>query len=376
VLGVARGALDGFVARVREAVADAKANDAAVTDEMLYSRVVAQHSAATRLTAASYPTLLTALRDSLVPSLRDLCPSVRFVELPNPDRTDRAALNPSIANHPDGGFAVVVRHANYRYTAGKYEPLDGSTFIKTDNVLLRLDDDLLVVGAQPIDDTLARTEPPRYPVHGLEDMRLFRHRDAWWVSATVLEHREDGRCEIAIAQLDDDARIVRAMVATSPVGDRHEKNWAPVEGTDRMSFLWNAEPPVVLEVEPLVGVTALPRSIAPAAARSAARGGSQVIAVPGGWLSVVHHAHFVGPVGHERRHYRHRIIHYDTDWNIVAASREFFFRFVGIEFCAGIARHRDGVVMSFGIEDRTAQLAMISWDDLWNVLGMRPDGDR
>jgi predicted GH43/DUF377 family glycosyl hydrolase len=105
--------------------------------------------------------------------------------------------------------------------------------------------------------------------------------------------------------------------------------------------------------------------------RTSARGGSQIIAVPGGWLSVVHHAHLVGTEGNERRHYRHRIIYYDAEWNAVASSREFFFQFVGIEFCAGVARHRDGIVLSYGVEDRVARLATISWADLWNMLGLR-----
>ena len=105
--------------------------------------------------------------------------------------------------------------------------------------------------------------------------------------------------------------------------------------------------------------------------RTSARGGSQIIAVPGGWLSVVHDMHLVGSKGNERRHYRHRIIYYDAEWNIVASSREFFFQFVGIEFCAGVARHRDGIVLSYGVQDRVARLATISWDDLWNLLGLR-----
>ena len=370
VFGVARGALLGFEQRVREAVAEAYQHDAAVTDEMLLSRVVAQHRPATRVTAASYSTLLTALRDDLVPSLRDLCPSARLVELPGPERPDRSALNPSIANHPDGGYAVIIRHANYRYRDGRYTPLDGSGLIKTDNVLARLDDDLRVVSVQAIDDSLARTIPAKYPVHGFEDMRLFRHGGAWWVSATVREHRDDGRCEIAVCRLDENASIVRAFAMESPLGNRHEKNWAPIEGSKRMSFLWNAEPAVIVEVDEVLGATLLPRPIAPEVARSNARGSSQVIEAPGGWLSVVHQAHVVGPQGNERRHYRHRFIYYDDQWNIVASSHEFFFQFVGIEFCAGVARHRDGIVMSYGVEDRVARLAVISWSDLWNMLGL------
>jgi len=369
VFGVARAALVGFEQRVREAAVEAYQHDAAVTEEMLLSRVVAQHLPATRVTAAAYSTLLTALRDDLVPSLRDLCPSARIVELPGPERPDRAALNPSIAKDPDGGYVVVIRHGNYRYEDGRYFPLDGSGLIQTDNVFARLDEDLRVISVEAIDDSIARTVPPKYQVHGFEDMRLFRRDGAWWVSATVREHRDDGRCEIAVCRLDESGSIIEAFVMESPLGNRHEKNWAPIEGAERMSFVWNAEPAVIVEVDEVLGATRLPRPIAPEVARSNARGSSQAIEVPGGWLSVVHIAYIDEHDVYGGRCYRHRVVYYDAEWNVLASSREFFFERASIEFCAGVARHRDGIVMSYGVEDRVARLAVISWSDLWAMLG-------
>lgn len=369
IFSVAAGAVNELAHWVREVVGEVYAQQMPTTDEMILSRIALTHRGEVRLTDASYPTLVSHFAGALVPSLTDLCPSVRFFDLPGPGRPDRAALNPSIANDPAGGYRVVVRHVNYRYDRGEYVKLDGNYEIITENVLVRLDSGFAVQSVQPIDDDLARTVPPRFPVHGLEDMRLFRYRDAWWVSATLREHREDGLCEIVIAELDHDARIVSAQIAASPAGHRHEKNWAPFEGTDRISFLWNAEPPVILGLDTVTRTTTLNRSLPQPVECSSARGGSQVIRVPGGWLTVVHHAHTLRDRRPERREYRHRLVHYDESGRWRAASREFLFEFAGIEFCAGLARTGDGVVMSYGVEDCTARLATISWADVWSLLG-------
>lgn len=370
VFGVSASAVDHLAQWVREVAQEAISVGVPVTEEMFLSRIALVHRNAVRLTDAAYPALLIRLADSLVPSITDLCPSAQFSELPGPARADRAALNPSIANDPDGGYRVVIRHVNYRYDHGNYRHLDSSSAIVTENQLVRLDEDFNVLDARAIDDRLARTDPPQCTVHGLEDMRLFRHRGAWWVSATLREHRPDGLCEIVAAELDSDARIVAAHLMSSPAGLRHEKNWAPIEGADRIEFLWNTEPPVRLGLDTVLQVTTLGRALPVPTECSSARGGSQVIRVPGGWLTVVHHAHTLRDRVGERREYRHRLIHYDDRWNIRATSQEFSFQFAGIEFCAGLARTRTGVVMSFGVEDCVARLVSISWADVWSMLGL------
>jgi len=370
LFAVARESVDELAGWVREIIDEIYAQRMPTTDEMILSRIALVRRNKVRLTDAAYSTLLVQFTGALVPSLADLCPSVRFFDLPSPDRADRAALNPSIASDPDGGYRVVVRHVNYRYDKGDYVKLDGQYEIITENVLVRLDDALRVQSVQPIDVDLARTVPPQFPVHGLEDMRLFRHRNAWWVSATLREHRSDGLCEIVACELDDRARIVKAYLMASPAGHRHEKNWAPLEGTDRISFLWNAEPPVIVGLDLPLRATTLSRTLPQPGECSSARGSSQVIRVPGGWLTVVHHAYTLKDRYPERREYRHRLVHYDESGQWRAGSREFLFEFAGIEFCAGLACTPDGVVMSYGVNDSVARLATISWADVWLLLGI------
>lgn len=372
VIGVRREALDLFEGRLRDAMVDAAEKSAAVTDEMLLTRMLVQHPQDVRTSSGASSDLFTGLTHR--PRLADLCPSLSFIELPKAERADRAAFNPSIAADPDGGFRMILRQANYRYDDGSYITLDDSDDIITDNALVHLDDELRVTSVTPIDDSRVRFDPPMFPVHGLEDMRLFHHGGRWYVSATSREHRSDGLCEIVVAEFDADqpATITAARRLPTLRKWRHEKNWAPI-GFDMvnvdgpMRFLWSTDPATVVRVddatESVVVETSLPLDLG----NDESRGGSQVIPVTGGWLTVVHRA-----VLGERRHrvYEHRFILYDEQFRIVARSPWFVFVSEGIEFCAGLAATNDGVVLSYGVEDREAWLARIDWADLRRLMTM------
>lgn len=379
VIGVRRDALDQFEDRVRDAMVDAAEKTAAVTDEMLLTRMLVQHPADVRTSSGAYSDLFTGLAHR--PRLADLCPSLSFVELPTAERADRAAFNPSIAADPDGGFRMILRQANYRYEDGRYITLDDSNDIITDNALVRLDDDLRVTSVMPIDDSAVRSDPPLFPVHGLEDMRLFSHRGRWYVSATSREHRSDGLCEIVVAEFDPDepATITSARRLPPLRKWRHEKNWAPiafdvVNVDGPMRFLWSTDPATVVRLDDATGSMVLETSLPLDLGNEESRGGSQAIPVTGGWLTVVHRA-----VQDERRHrvYEHRFILYDAQFRILARSPWFVFVSEGIEFCAGLAQTNDGVVLSYGLEDREAWLARIDWTDLRRLMTMSgPETER
>jgi hypothetical protein len=94
------------------------------------------------------------------------------------------------------------------------------------------------------------------------------------------------------------------------------------------------------------------------------RGGSQGVPVDGGQLFVVHESELVLGL----RVYRHRFVLVDRSLRPVAASPRFSFTPENIEFCAG-ADVRDGMlVMSFGIEDRSAAVATAPLDAVLGLL--------
>jgi hypothetical protein len=372
LIGVRASELDSVVTAMRDAVIDAAEHGAAATEEMLISRMVVERPSQYRLVPARYDDLFGPLCSAQRRRLHELCPSTRCVRLPGSGRSDRAAFNPSIAAAPEGGFRMIVRHANYHYEAGCYSSLDGSSTIITDNVMMQLDDELRVEWTAPIDDSHARVVPPLFPVHGLEDMRLFHHNGRWWASATSREHRSDGLCEIVVVgfgDADEAATVTTSRRLTSPRPGRHEKNWVPVviepiEPGASMTLLWSTDPASPLVVDEVLDVVVLDQALPVCIDDSEARGGSQVVAVAGGWLTVVHRAVADG----SRRVYEHRFIWFGSEFDVRARSPWFVFAVEGIEFCAGLAAVDERVVLSFGFEDREAWLATISWDDLRRIM--------
>ena len=291
---------------------------------------------------------------------------IRRVRLPEPADDRLRSLNPSICRHPDGGYVCLVREVNYHYLDGHYVRTDGSNSIKTTYRVLRLDHDLVIVGSWALDDSLVRVEPPKFPVHGVEDLRLFCSGETWWASGTIRQHRKDGLCQIVIIRLEgiDEGlpRMASGRVLPSMSASRHEKNWMPIEG-ETLSWMWSADPTVILRLDEITGTLVPDR-----AARGVVtlRGGSQVIRWRDGWLAVVHDV-----VPRDTRHgrmneYRHRFVEWSRDFSEQVVSEPFRLGDdeLGLEFCAGIAiAGADTVILSTGIADSRAELIVCHLPD-------------
>jgi glycosyltransferase involved in cell wall biosynthesis len=119
-------------------------------------------------------------------------------------------MNPSVCVADDRRL-VLVRTVNYTVTSsGQYPTLDGSGIIRTRNHILEMDADWRPVRSTRIEED----DGPRskYPVEGFEDCRLWRSGEQFFVSATVRDRSDDGRCEMAIAALDEAWRTIAVTV--------------------------------------------------------------------------------------------------------------------------------------------------------------------
>jgi predicted GH43/DUF377 family glycosyl hydrolase len=281
---------------------------------------------------------------------------LRRIRLPDPERIDRRAMNPSIAAHPDGGFFCIVRHVNYEYLHGDYRQLDGGGVIRTDNVLLRLNEDLDVEWSSAIDDSMLCGHAELFPVLGLEDARLFLRGGDWWMSGTCREHRVDGRCQIVMCKIDIDslhrARVDSSFQLPFLSSHGHEKNWMPVVGSEH-EWVWGVRPTVRCRFDSLTNSLVPTRS---AKGDLSIRGGSQAVPFREGWLAVVHDVE----IKNEARVYRHRFVRWDTQWNLDFVSEPFRLGDdeFGLEFCAGLVVLDDDkrLVLSVGIGDSRAEL--------------------
>jgi predicted GH43/DUF377 family glycosyl hydrolase len=288
-----------------------------------------------------------------VAMLGDLVPGTETAEIRLDVSPDWPQFNPTIAAHGDG-FALIVRTANYRHENGRYVLLTDGPVIRTLNYLVTLDGGLEVTNVEAITEGV--DGPTRFPsrIEGYEDCRLFTVEGDLFATATVRDRNPDERCETALLRLDRGA-ISAATVLVGPTPGRHEKNWMPFVRDSALYFLYSCDPTIVLQCEPGTGrIETVSRRPGPLGGTSL-RGGSQGIAVGDGFLFVVHEAAESGG----GRSYQHRFILFDDNYRLVAMTPRFHFLSPELEFCAGLARRDGELLVTFGVGDRGAMLAVL-----------------
>lgn len=216
-----------------------------------------------------------------------------------------------------------------------------------------------VTGSHVIQDDAPDPPAAGSPVRGCEDCRLSSLNGRLHATCTVRDRDPRARCEIALLDIEPDGRVTAAHPERSYNAHLHQKNWMPLVRDGALYFVYGCDPTVILQYD---FDTRQAREIGrhhPPLALDHLRGGSQALAVPGGWLCLVHEV-TVLPGG--RRVYLHRFVHLDEGLRISALSEPFHFISRGIEFCAGLVRKpgTDRCHISFGVDDARAFVATFS----------------
>jgi hypothetical protein len=85
------------------------------------------------------------------------------------------------------------------------------------------------------------------------------------------------------------------------------------------------------------------------------RGSSQVIRWGNMYISITHEVDlFKNYLKQKDAIYRHRLVVWDQELNVVGLSKEFSFLDARVEFCVGAAVHKDNLLLSFGFQDNAA----------------------
>ena len=301
---------------------------------------------------------------------QDLYEVERRVHLPDPSDDLLKSMNPTIARRSDSGFVSLVRQVNYCYENGFYVRLDGSDVIRTSYNLVRLNDDLEVISSALLDDSAIRLSDPKFPVHGIEDLRIFQRSERWFASGTVREHRSDGLCQMMLTEIididSDLPKLVNGVLLPTMSPNRHEKNWMPIEGEEH-AWVWGVDPTVVLRLDTATQSLVPSRS---AKGNLQLRGSSQVIQFSGGWIAVVHEV-IPSTTNRFQRSYQHRFVRWSNDFTDCKISEAF--RLAndenGLEFCAGLASSArpNHLVMSYGVGDRSAEVVEFQIPATWSA---------
>jgi hypothetical protein len=210
-------------------------------------------------------------------------------------------------------------------------------------------------------DTSALDLAPLWEFVGEEDCRVVQWEGQYYligVRRDTTPHGQ-GRMEYSHITLDKDkwtaTETKRVRIPAPPPNDSYcEKNWAPILDKPYHFVKW-ASPAEIVKADPNKSqceqVLVKQGLVAP----MDQRGGSQVIRWKGQYISITHDVNlYKNYLNQKDGVYRHRVLVWSDDMELIGISNQFSFLDAMIEFCVGAAVHNGDLLISFGFQDNAA----------------------
>jgi hypothetical protein len=233
--------------------------------------------------------------------------------------------------------------------------------LKTTNFIVELDDNLNIINYKKVNTSELDSPAPLWDFHGLEDARLIKWKNEFYLSGVRRDTTPNGVGRIELSKLNQhylEIKRTRIEPPKSKVFSYCEKNWMPILDMPFHYIKWSNPTEVVKIVENQAETVFLSKNIIPDLPDF--RGGSQVIPMGKTRIALVHQVNlFNNRLNQKDGIYRHRFIVWDDDWNIVHISKPFSFLTGNIEFCCGMAFYKEDLLISFGFQDNAAFLLRV-----------------
>lgn len=296
--------------------------------------------------------------------------------LPHEVTSGTGIMNPSIFIDHDDKILVNIRHVNYTFYHSEqklyqhqYGPLtyvhpEHDMHLRTDNYYCELDSNFSIEKFSKIDTSLFDTYEPMWDFVGLEDARIFRWNEKLYISGVRRDTTTNGQGRMELSEIEVSEESVKEISRFRIPPPKHldsycEKNWMPIIDLPYHYVKWS-NPTEVVKVDPinetcttttLTDFINMPRDL---------RGGSQVISWRDYYLAITHEVDlFHSEVGRKDAIYRHRLVLWDKNWNIVKYSKDFSIMSGHVEFCIGMTKYHDQFLLTFGFQDNAAYLLKV-----------------
>lgn len=301
--------------------------------------------------------------------------SIYPLTIPQHDLKGPPVTNPSIYND-NGRILVNLRNISYTlYHAEKkkfehhWGPLvyihpENDIHLRTWNHICELDENMRIKSHHQV-DTSSFPDQELWEFIGLEDARIVRWNGKLYISGVRRDTTPNGvgRMELCEIEFTDHGvkQIDQYRIPAPGKNDSYcEKNWMPIIDMPYHFVKWTNGTEVV-KVDPIkktceqayitqwkdLGCVDL-------------RGGSQVIPFGDYRICLVHETFlYQSEAGRKDGTYRHRFIVWDKDWNIVKASKQFFFMGAKVEFAVGMCEYKNDFLITFGFQDNASYLLKI-----------------
>lgn len=283
-------------------------------------------------------------------------------------------MNPSIFIDNDGDILCILRHVNYtlyhsenlqRFPA-KWGPLsylhpEKDQRLVTVNYLCRLDEDLNVINYCRI-DTSKLDVPAVWEFVGQEDARLVQWDGDYYAIGVRRDTKENGEGRMEYSKLKIDKKkwtakeVQRVRIPAPGKNESYcEKNWYPIIDKPYHFVKWTS-PTEIVKADPDKPKCEQVFTNNKRIPLSDQRGGSHLVSYKDVYLSVTHEVGlFKNYLSQKDGFYRHRLIVWDKDFNVIGVSpKEFSFLDARIEFAAGAAVLDNNLLISFGFQDNAA----------------------
>ena len=228
--------------------------------------------------------------------------------------------------------------------------------------LVRLDGSLEVIDVTPIGGDARDAAAGLLPTYS--EPRLLSVDGRWYALALGgIERSEQARGPLLLGL--EGARIESSVSLRWRGTSDPDAGWSPVVTPTGLRIVSSLAPTTVLTCDPAHGALRLLKDSPGPAWAGGLRGGSQGLKFDGGYV-------LAASERYSDRLAAHRLVLLDDELQPVSASPRFTLAGGASESCAGLTRHRDDLVLSFGIDERTAVLARVREKEAAGLLSFGP----
>ena len=280
-------------------------------------------------------------------------------------------MNPSIFIDDQGRILVNVRVVNYilyhseneQQFPSRWGPLsylhpEKDQRLVTENYLCELNNDLELIHTAKVE--MMNLHEPIWEFVGLEDARLVQWEGDYYLVGVRRDTTTHGQGRMEYSKIEIDAEnwsvkeIQRVRIPALDENSYCEKNWYPVIDKPYHFIKWTM-PTEMMKADPntpAVEQVILRETITPPTDQ---RGSSQLIPWGNMYICITHEVNlFKNYLDQKDGIYRHRLVLWDNNFNIVGMSNEFSFLDGRIEFCVGATKLGEDLLLSFGFQDNAA----------------------
>jgi len=289
----------------------------------------------------------------------------------------------------DDKIHMIMRHVEYtlyhceneqKYQSAEQGPLsyyhrEDKEELKTNNYYCELNTETLEIIKTLKIDTSKLDVKPIWTFVGLEDARLVKWLNKFFLCGVRRDTtiNGQGRMELSEIIIEEDSvkEMNRNRIEVPDINSYCEKNWMPIID-EPFNFVKWTNPTEIVKVDlennncKQIYINDikynLPYDI---------RGGSPLIEWDeNSYICITHEVDFTlkNQNGFKNADYYHRFIIFNKDYSIKYISDSFNFMTAKVEFCIGLAKYKNDILITFGFQDNSSYIIKINKDKLEELI--------